>query len=99
MVAAEVAGTLDSTCPRDGKCPPCKTVSGRIVPVGTIGYRPLDIIPDDEAQHGVYGSHHNLFRANQYPQPKCDCFWQKLKNVAKPGDLQPSWMPIEPFAN
>jgi hypothetical protein len=83
----------------DQKCPPCKTVSGRIVAVGTIGYRPLDVIPDDVRQHGVFGSHHNLFKANQMPAPKCDCFWQKLKDVAKPGDLQPNWIPIEPFVN
>jgi RHS repeat-associated protein len=83
----------------DKSCPPCKTVSGNIVPVGTIGYRPLDVLPPDVQQHGVYGSHYNLFRANQYPKPKCDCFWQKLKNVASPGALQPNWMPIEPFLN
>ena len=58
-----------------------------------------DVIPDNEKQHGVYGSHHNLFRANQYPYPKCDCFWQKLKDVAKPSELQPGWIPIEPFVN
>ncbi len=84
---------------KDKKCPPCKTVSGKVVPVGTISYRPLDVIPDDVQQHGVYGSHHNLFQANQYPYPKCDCFWRKLKNVAKPSEIQPGWIPIEPFAN
>ncbi|MBI3898506.1 MAG: hypothetical protein HY308_09450 [Gammaproteobacteria bacterium] len=81
----------------DKKCPPCKTVSGKIVPVGTIGYRPLDVIPDNQKQHGVYGSHHNIFIANQMPYPKCDCFWAKQKWVAKPNEIQPTWIPIEPF--
>ncbi|TVO52254.1 RHS repeat-associated core domain-containing protein [Denitromonas halophila] len=89
----------DKFCPPDGQCPPCRTVSGRIVPVGTIAYRPLDVIPDDVMQHGVYGSHHNLFQANQYPYPKCDCFWQKLKDVAKPWEIKQDWIPIEHFAN
>lgn len=82
-------------CPEP--CPPCKTVSGKIVSVGTVGYRPLDIIPDNEKQHGVYGSHHNIFIANQIPYPNCDCFWQKQKWVAKPHEIQPNWIPIEPF--
>jgi len=59
-------------CENDG-CPPCKTISGRIVAIGTIGYRPLDIIPDNVKQHGVYGSHHNIFVANQNPK-NCMCF-------------------------
>lgn len=86
------------SCP-DNKCRPCKTITGRIVPVGTVGYRPLDVIPDTEMQHGVYGSHHNIFIANQYPYPKCDCFWAKQKWVAKPDALQPGWIPMELFAN
>jgi RHS repeat-associated protein len=93
-----IASEIAKFCPPKG-CPPCKTISGKIVEVGTIGYRPLDIIPDTEEQHGVYGSHYNLFKANQYPYPKCDCFWQKLKDVAKPDGLLPGWIPIEPFAN
>ncbi|BBS36306.1 hypothetical protein WP5S18E01_11530 [Enterobacter cloacae] len=48
-------------------CPPCKTISGRIIPVKTLSYRPLDEIPDDKMEHGVYGSHHNIFEANQAP--------------------------------
>jgi type VI secretion system secreted protein VgrG len=83
----------------EGKCRPCKTVSGRIVPVGTIGYRPLEVIPPTEKQHGVYGSHHNIFKANQYPYPKCDCFWAKQNWVATPTELLPEWIPIEPFVN
>ena len=85
-------------CPLNKPCPPCKTTSGRIVPVGTIGYRPLDIIPDDEMQHGVYGSHHNIFVANQNPN-NCQCFWQKQKYVLKPNQLTPNMIPVEPFVN
>lgn len=86
-------------CPPNDKCPPCKVVSGKIVTIGTIAYRPLDVIPDDVMQHGVYGSHHNIFVANQMPYPKCDCFWAKQKWVAKPNQVQPLWIPMEPFAN
>lgn len=95
----QAAQNSSSSSCEDNKCPPCKTVSGKIVPVGTIAYRPLDAIPDNVKQHGVYGSHHNIFIAKQYPYPKCDCFWQKQKWVAKPDQIQPTWIPIEPFAN
>jgi RHS repeat-associated protein len=81
-------------CKKD--CPPCKTVSGRIVPVGTIGYRPLDVIPDTEIQHGVAGSHHNMFIANQNPN-NCQCFWAKQKYVLKPDQLPPGAVPVEKF--
>lgn len=54
-------------CKTQKGCPPCRTIAGRVVPVGTTGYRPLDIIPDDKMEHGVYGSHHNIFIANQAP--------------------------------
>lgn len=95
----QAAQSAKSSSCEDNKCPPCKTVSGKIVPVGTVAYRPLDVIPDDVKQHGVYGSHHNIFVAKQYPHPKCDCFWQKQNWVAKPNQIQPAWIPIEPFAN
>jgi RHS repeat-associated protein len=94
---AYAAHKITQQC-EDNKCPPCKTVSGKIVPVGTVAYRPLDVIPDNVMQHGVYGSHHNIFVAKQYPVPKCDCFWAKQKWVAKPNEIQPTWIPIEPFA-
>ena len=55
-------------CTPDDPCPPCKTISGKTVKVGTIAYRPLDIIPENEMQHGVYGSHHNIFVAGQTPR-------------------------------
>ncbi|WP_374339324.1 RHS repeat domain-containing protein [Methyloversatilis sp.] len=104
--AIGVKGTVDSisksssipeVCPPK-ECPPCKTVSGRIVPVETIAYRPLDVIPDDRMQHGVYGSHHNIFVAKQNPN-NCQCFWQKQKYVAKPGELPVGSIPIEPLSN
>ena len=80
------------------QCPPCKTVSGKIVPLKTLAYRPLDIIPDDKMEHGVYGSHHNIFEANQNPK-NCQCFWSKQKYVLKPEQLSPNMMPIEDFLN
>ena len=62
-----LTGTENPNCTEEG-CPPCKTIFGRIIKPGTIGYRPLDIIPDDKKEHGVYGSHHNIFIANQAPK-------------------------------
>lgn len=82
-----------------GVCPPCRTVSGKIVAPGTVGYRPLDIRPNNVKQHGVYGSHHNIFIANQWPYPQCICHWVKQKYVLKPHALPPTAMPIEPFVN
>ena len=90
--------SCDSVSCKDDGCPPCKTVSGRIVPVGTLAYRPLDVIPDDEKQHGVFGSHHNIFTAQQNPN-NCQCFWKKEKYVLKPEELPSGAIPIEPFAN
>jgi RHS repeat-associated protein len=71
--------------PPSQPCPPCRTISGRIVPVGTIVYRPLE----NRSGHGVPGPHHNLFVANQAPassaQPQpCKCFWQKIHAVPPP---------------
>ncbi|HGQ7344571.1 TPA: hypothetical protein ACL1TL_006731, partial [Pseudomonas aeruginosa] len=65
-------------------------------PVGTLGYRPLGIIPDDEMQHGVYGSHYNMFVANQNPN-NCRCFWQKKNYVLKPEQLLTNAVPVDPF--
>ncbi|WP_237184437.1 RHS repeat domain-containing protein [Rodentibacter caecimuris] len=79
-------------------CPPCKTISGRIVPPKTLAYRPLDIIPDDKMEHGVYGSHHNIFEANQNPN-NCKCFWSKQKYVLKPHQITPNMILIEDFVN
>lgn len=62
------------------------------------GYRPLDVLPDDTIQHGVAGSHHNIFIAQQNPN-NCQCFWRKQKYVLKPGELPLNAIPIEPFIN
>ena len=70
--------------------------SGKTVPVGTIVYRPLDVIPDNVKQHGVFGSHHNIFTAQQNPH-NCKCFWKKEKYVLKPEQITPDMIPIEPF--
>lgn len=89
-------------CEEKKNCPPCKTMSGRTVPVKTLAYRPLDVIPDTEMQHGVYGSHHNIFEANQAPPntPRpCNCFWVKQNYVLKPWEIAPSMIPMEPFLN
>ncbi|MDX1915005.1 MAG: RHS repeat-associated core domain-containing protein [Methylophilus sp.] len=89
-------GIYDMCTAKD--CPPCKTVSGRIVTVGTIGYLPLDVLPDNVEQHGVLGSHHNYFIANQNPS-NCHCFWNKQRAVIKPNALPSSAIPYEPFLN
>lgn len=87
----------DNSCPPSA-CPPCRTIDGRVISVGTIGYRPLDVIPDNEKQHGVYGSHHNIFIAKQNPN-NCRCFWAKQSYVLKPGQLPSGAVPIAPFVN
>jgi hypothetical protein len=99
--AAAMASKRATEEPGEGcksPCSPCKTVSGRVIPSGTVGYRPLDVISDDVVQHGVAGSHHNIFIANQNPN-NCKCFWAKQKYVLKPGQLPPGSVPVEPFAN
>lgn len=86
-------------CPADQPCPPCKTISGKIVPVGTIGYRPLD--NPSKPQHGIIGPHYNVLRANQAPRASskpCFCFWQPAGAVP-PSGLPAGAIPIEPFAN
>lgn len=78
-------------------CPPCKTVSGKVVPLGTIAYRPMDTPPPGKAEHGITGPHYNIYKANQNPK-NCQCFWQAQGAVA-PTNLPPGAIPIEPFAN
>jgi RHS repeat-associated protein len=78
---------------RLGRCPPCRTISGRIVPVGTIGYRPLDT--PSRPQHGISGPHHNILRANQNPN-NCRCFWAPVGAVPE-GQLPPGAIPVEDF--
>jgi RHS repeat-associated protein len=90
-----LSGDTPQQCPKE--CPPCKTVSGKIVPVGTIAYRPLDIPPAGKIEHGIQGPHHNLYNARQNPK-NCQCFWQPWGAVS-PSDLPSDAIPIEPFAN
>lgn len=84
----------------EDECPPCKTVSGRIVPIGTISYRPLDTPSPGKVEHGIKGPHHNIYKANQSPrhspQP-CRCFWQPAGAVP-PAELPIGAIPIEAFA-
>jgi RHS repeat-associated protein len=91
--------TKPDTCPPDKPCPPCRSVSGTIIPVGTIGYR-LDILPENVVQHGIYGSHYNLYKANQAPRNSarpCKCFWQPIGAVSVNNPVFGS-IPIEEFA-
>jgi RHS repeat-associated protein len=84
-------------CTPNKPCPPCKTVSGKVVPAGTIGYRPLDAPPPGKTEHGIMGPHHNIYKANQNPN-NCQCFWQAIGAVP-PSALPAGAIPIEPFAN
>lgn len=92
-----IAGaTIYDMC-RDEDCPPCRTISGRTVPVGTIAYRPLDTPAPGRVEHGISGPHYNLYRANQNPN-NCQCFWQPVGAVSQ-AELPPDAIPIEPFLN
>ena len=91
--------TIDDRPPEcPGLCPPCKTISGRIVAVGTIGYR-LDLVPPSAPHHPFPGNHYNLYRANQNPN-NCMCFWQDIGAADAAGGAPPpaGSIPIEPFA-
>jgi hypothetical protein len=76
--------------------PPCRTISGKIVPVGTLAYRPLDIPPPGQTEHGIAGPHYNMYRANQNPN-NGQCFWQPVGAIPA-FDLPSDAIPIEPFA-
>lgn len=89
--------TKDRECPPNNPCPPCRTISGKVVPTGTIAYRPLDTPTDGKPHHGIIGPHYNIYKANQSPKD-CRCFWQPLGAVS-PATLPPDAIPIEPFAN
>jgi RHS repeat-associated protein len=96
-----VVDTVVDWCTDDEPCPPCMTASGRVVPVGTIAYRPLDTPPLGKIEHGIAGPHYNIYVANQAPrnspQP-CKCFWQP-QGAAPPSALPPGAIPIEPFVS
>lgn len=93
--AAVTVYLYQQNCKNDKPCPPCKTASGKIVPVGTIGYR-FDKVPPGRPHHPFTGDHYNLYRANQMPSPKCDCFWQPINDSLTP---PPGSIPVEPFVN
>ena len=96
-IGAGIGLGIQQICKDDNKpCPPCKLVDGTTVPVGTIGYRPMDTPPPGKVEHGISGPHFNLYKANQNPN-NCQCFWQPIG--AAPPPLQPNWIPIQPFAN
>ena len=97
-MGSAVGSKIEDVCTPSKPCPPCKTVGGKIVSVGTVGYRPLDFLPDNVVQHGVGGSHHNIFVAKQNPN-NCQCFWAKQKYVLKPDQLPSGAVPIEEFVN
>ncbi len=78
---------------RKGK--PCKLVDGTTVPIGTIAYR-FDVLPDNVVQHGIAGSHLNLYKANQNPK-NGQCFWQPNGTVPPPP--KSDWIDIKPFDN
>ncbi|MHB0992508.1 MAG: hypothetical protein ACYC0M_14700, partial [Burkholderiales bacterium] len=84
----------------NGDCPPCKTVSGKIVALGTIGYR-FDPVPPGRPHKPYPGDHFNLYKAHQYPAPKCDCFWQPIGATDGANRHSPpsGAIPVEPFAN
>jgi hypothetical protein len=96
-----VVDTVVDWCTDDEPCPPCMTASGRIVPVGTIAYRPLDTPPLGKIEHGIAGPHYNIYVANQAPrnspQP-CKCFWQP-QGAVPPSALPAGAIPIEPFVS
>lgn len=95
IAAGIIAKGLYDACAKNEPCPPCKTISGKIVPAGTIAYRPLDT--PNRPQHGIVGAHHNIYKANQNPK-NCQCFWQAIGAVP-PSGLPAGAIPIEPFAN
>ena len=84
-------------CDEKKPCPPCKTISGNIVPRGTIGYR-HDLVPPGKPHHPYTGDHYNLYKANQNPN-NCRCFWTESGAADAANGLPPpaGSIPIEPF--
>ena len=96
--AGRTAG--EAFCPDGGdKCPPCRTLDGRTVPVGTIGFR-LDIVPPSRPHFPYVGNHYNLYKAHQIPK-NCHCFWQPVGASDAAGGAPPpaGAIPISPFVN
>jgi hypothetical protein len=94
---ATSAATAGAAC--QPGCNPCKTVTGKTVPTGTVSYRPLDT--PSSSQHGIAGPHYNIYKANQIPASvgggmACNCFWQPAGAVS-PFNLPLGAIPIEDF--
>ncbi|PPV06134.1 type IV secretion protein Rhs, partial [Xanthomonas bromi] len=91
--------TAGIACPDEKPCPPCKTVNGLTVPVGTIGYR-HDLVPPSKPHHPYPGDHYNLYRANQNPN-NCQCFWGNIGASDASNGLPPppGSIPIADFLN
>ena len=102
MEAEEEAGKAqaeadDTSKCNKTKCPPCKTISGKIVPVGTIGYR-LDMVPPSKPHYPFEGSHYHIFEAHQSPYPQCRCFWHEIKIIDELIGAPPGAIPVEYFS-
>lgn len=84
-------------CKKTNSCPPCITISGRVVRVGTIGYR-HDKVPPSKPHKPFVGDHYNLYKANQNPN-NGKCFWQSIGAQDASNGLPPppNSIPIEPF--
>lgn len=91
------AKPIEDELERNAKNPPCITVSGKVVAVGTYGYR-HDIVPPSKPHYPFTGDHYNLYRANQNPN-NGKCFWVESGAAdASNGQLPPpNSIPIEPF--
>jgi len=101
VIEKGIQAAKEAMCGSSEPCPPCRTVTGKIIALGTIGHRPLDTPPPGKPQHGIDGPHYNLFKANQAPRnsPKaCWCFWQPIGAV-RPEDLPANAIPVEHFSN
>lgn len=101
IIEKGIQAVKEAICGSTEPCPPCRTVTGRIVALGTIAYRPLDTPPPGKIQHGIEGPHYNIAKANQSPRNSskpCWCFWQSIGAV-RPEDLPANAIPIEHFAN
>jgi len=84
-------------CRNEKTSPPCKTVSGKMVPRGTIGYR-HDLVPPGKPHYPYTGDHYNLYKANQNPN-NCKCFWKETGAADASNGFPPPLgsIPIEPF--
>ncbi|WP_231851612.1 hypothetical protein [Citrobacter rodentium] len=84
-------------CKEKKTCPPCETVSGKIVAKGTTGYR-HDLVPPGKPHYPFTGDHYNLYKANQNPN-NCRCFWKETGAADASNGLPPpvGSIPIEPF--